>query len=151
MEEQRAMRVRAEHIPERGRAAPAPPHVDRVVHDLRGDAPLGELGCGEARDRDVTPRRVVGGQLGDVGEAGPLPRRVVVMEEGGPSAERRSHHPRGREVERDGEEVLDHDEIGIRQGLGDLARRRRVASLDGQARDQAIDRPFSGHGDGPEA
>ena len=88
-------RVDAQAVPQRG--AVARPRgvveLEGVVDDVGVDAPLGQLGGGEAADGDVAPRRVVGRQLGDVGEAGPVPGRVVVVEERGAARAARRRRP----------------------------------------------------------
>ena len=80
---------------------------------------VGELLDREPVDAHVAPGRVVGRQVGDVGEAGPLPRRVVVVQDGRATAEPSGHDLCGPRVQRDRAQVLDDDQIGVGQ------RRRR--------------------------
>ena len=64
---------------------------DTLRTNPANQTPVGELGTGELVDRDVAPRRVVDGELGDVGEMGSLPRRIVVMHHRRSSRAHRRH------------------------------------------------------------
>ena len=54
-------------------------------------------------------------------ERGALPGEVVVVEERGPAGQDRGHRGGGRRVEGQGAEVLDHDQVGVVEGGGQLA------------------------------
>ena len=63
------------------------------MDDGRVDASLGQLGGEQVVDRDVSPGRVGGGELGDVGEALAVPRWVVVVHERRPTCQDRGGGP----------------------------------------------------------
>jgi hypothetical protein len=117
--------------------------VEAVV-DRRGvDAPLGELAPGQLVDDHVAPGGVDRRQLGDVGEAGPLPGRVMVVEDGRTPPEGLRHHVRRGQVERDRAEVLDDDQVGV-QRPGHLGGRGGLRRPDGQARQLDVGRALAG-------
>ena len=75
-----------------------------------------ELIAGEVVDRDVTPGRVLDQELGDVGEVGPLPGWIMVMHHRRSTGTDLGDRTGGGQVERDGAEVLDDDEVSVGKG-----------------------------------
>ena len=69
---------------------------EAVVDRGGRQAPIGELALGEPVDGHVAPGRVVGGQLGDVGEPLALPGRIVVVEDRRASGQHLRRGSRGR-------------------------------------------------------
>ena len=55
------------------------------------DPPFGQLAAAQVVDGDVAPRRVVGRVAGEVGQLGPLPGQVVVVEDRRPAPEGGGH------------------------------------------------------------
>ena len=69
--------------------------VEAVVDRGRASMPRSAISrCGQPVDGDVAPRRIVGRQLGDVGEARALPRRIVVVQDRRPPAQDLGHRRR---------------------------------------------------------
>ena len=97
---------------------------EAVVDPYGVDAAVPELIAGEVVDRDVTPGRILDRELGDVGEVGPLPGWIMVMHHRRSAGTDLADRLGGGQVERDGAEVLDDDQIGIGEGRSSSARSR---------------------------
>ena len=95
--------------------------VEAITDGHRSKAPVGHLSAGQVVDGDVAPCRIVGWQVGHVGEPVPLPWRVVVVEDCRPSPQHVGHRLGGRRVQRDGAKVFHHHEVGALQCLGQHA------------------------------
>ena len=124
--------------------------IDGVVDHLGPDASLGELGLGHPADGDVPPRRIVGRQLGHVGEPGAVPRGIVVVQDGRAAPQDLGHDARCREVQRDGEQVLHHDQVDGGQCPLQLRPRGRTRRVEPQTGHDVVDRSGAGHRDGAE-
>jgi enoyl-CoA hydratase/carnithine racemase len=83
-------------------------------------------------------------------ELWPLPGQVVVVEHGGTSGESFGHHVPGRLVEGQGQQILDHHQVGTSQSVVDLDPRGRLDSADGQAGHRLVDKAVTGHRVGSE-
>ena len=109
-----------------------------------------QLVAAQLVDGDVRPRRVVG-RRGQVGQMRPLPRQVVMVQHGGTAGAGRRHDGRGRRVEGERAQVLDHDEVGPGQRPLDLGSTWSPGRLDGQPGHEHVHGSRPGHRDNVEA
>ena len=80
------------------------------------------------------------GRRGEMGQMGALPRQVVVVQHGRPPGAHLGHQGGGRRVEGERAQVLDDDQVGGRQRVGELAPGRWRGGVDGQALEPGVDR-----------
>ena len=107
-----------------------------------------QLVAAQLVDGDVGPGAIVG-RRGEMGQVGALPRQVVMVQHGGPPGADLGHQGGGRRVEGERAEVLDDDEVGRCQRVGELAPGRRRGGVHGQALEVGVDRAGAGHRDDP--
>ena len=84
-----------------------------------------------------------GGRIGR--ELGPLPRQVVVVQDGRASCQDTGHHLPCRRIERQRAEVFDYHQISAGQCIAERTAVGAVDCADTETRDGHIDGPISGH------
>ncbi len=120
--------------------------VERVVDRGGGDVVRGQLTATQFVDGDMRPRRVVR-RWGHVRQVRPLPREVVMVQEGRPAGTHGRGQGGGGWVERERAQILNDDHIGRRQRIGQLPVRGRRRSVDCETVEEDVDRAGSSHRD----